>query len=187
MVVLGKGTVVNGSAPVSLVNAKLNSNIEHSETEDYLQLLLDAAIDEAESYTGRPMLRRTGVKIGLESWSKEVLLQTSPVTDITSVTYKDKSGNEQTLDATDYVLVFLDDRETLRFVKEPGDLPELLENEPYPIEVIMDVGYSDSDFPSDIKQGIMLIFSDNELYREDRPMKLGRSSRVKLRPYRINR
>lgn len=187
MIVIGNGTLVAGDAAVvELATAKLNSNIEHDQTDDYLQLLLDASIQEAETYTGRNLARLEGVKIGLESWSKEVLLHTSPV-EVTAVTYKDKNGAEQTLAPTEYRVFFLDGRESLRLIKEPGELPDLDPNEPYPIEVEMTVGYGPTKCPADIKQAVLLIFSDNELFREDRPMKLGRSSRVKLRPYRINR
>lgn len=188
MVLISNGEKAAGTPVVELAMAKQNSNIEHDHTDAYLQLLLDASIQEAENYTGRALIRRTGVIYAFEGWSDEVLLHTSPVA-ITGVTYRDGAANAQVLADTEYSVLVRDDRESLRVKSGPGGLPDLYDGEqyPYPIEITMDVGYTAETCPADIKQAILLIFSDNELFREDRPMKLGRSSRVKLRPYRINR
>lgn len=187
MVTLSKGTVESGSAPVSLAMAKYNSNIEHDATDEYLQLLLDAAIQEAEDYTGVSMYRKTGVKIGLENWSKDVLLNVSPVTAISAITYKDEDGTDQTLNGSAYALVSKDGREYLQLTGEVSDMPTLHESTQYPIEVTMTTGYADEDFPASIKHGILLIFSESELFRESRKLTVSRSCRAKLRPYRINR
>ncbi len=181
MKVLVPGTR-SATLPVSLDIAKANSNIEHDDSDDLLGLLLEAAIAEAENYTGRSLRSATGVKVGVEEFVREMQLPHYPVASIASVSYKSATGDDVVMPPSNYELVTDEESSTLYFVDE--DFPETKQGLSLPITITYSVGYSDSDFPADIKKGILLIFSHNELYREDMPLKFNRSSRVALRPYR---
>ncbi|MEO0573214.1 MAG: head-tail connector protein [Bacteroidota bacterium] len=179
-----KGELVASPEIMSLTLAKANSNIEHDDSDDLLQLLLDGAMSEAESYTGISIKKRN-VTIGFSEWAKKLVLPYHPVNEITNVSYIDANGESQDLETTDYKLYSYDNGLTERVLIMFTDFPALEEDNPFPISVEAVMGYD--EVPSDIKQAILLIFSHNELYREDAPIKLDRSSRAKLRPYRVDR
>lgn len=166
---------------VTLDQAKFNSNIEHVDTDAFLQLLLDAAIVEAENYTERSIQKR-GVTIHFSAFSKKMVIPYNPIISITSITYMDVDGLEQTVDSGVYKVVSYDNGLTQKLYFSWDSAPELDADEDFPITVTAVAGYADA--PADIKQAILLIFSHNEMFREDAPIKLDRSSRAKLRPYR---
>lgn len=90
--------------PVSLATAKKYLRVDHADDDDLIQILISAARQAAEHETGRIF--------GTSSWRIVELcfpdrglplgLNLSPVQSITSITYKDKAGTEQTLQ--DYTL-----------------------------------------------------------------------------------
>lgn len=182
MKILSHGTK-GTTPPVSLELAKANSNIEHEENNALLGLLLSASVSEAENYTGMDLMGTTGIKLGVNGWYEEIMLPHYPVSAITSISYKAANGDDTTLPTENYELVHEDLNSTIVFNLET--FPCTKAGLALPITITYSTGYTTC--PADIQKGILLIFSHNELYREDMPLKFNRSSRTVLRPYRRNR
>lgn len=175
------GAVDSTVKVVTLDQAKFNSNIEHSDTDAFLQLLLDAAIVEAENYTERSFQKRD-VTIAFSSFSKKLEIPYNPIISITQITYVDVDGNVQIVASGDYKLVSYSNGLAQKIYFSWDTPPEVDVDEDFPVTVTAVAGYADA--PADVKQAILLIFSHNEMFREDAPIKLDRSSRAKLRAYR---
>lgn len=170
--------------PVTLNQAKANSNIEHTDADTYLQMLLDGAIIEAENYTGTSILKRN-VGIGASGWAKKMELPYNPISTISKVSYKNLAGTDIDLETADYKLYTHDNgtRQVLLF--NLATFPDLEEDNPFPITITAIAGYlTAATVPADIKKAIMVMFSQAEMYREDVPTSVARTSRSLLRPYR---
>lgn len=108
--------------PVSLADAKLFCKLDSDLTADdtLLDMLIGAARTYAEAFTGRSFISQ-GWRLVLDSfpgyglngvaWGRTyglprqaVLLERSPVTAVTSITYLAMDGTTQTMPSTDYVL-----------------------------------------------------------------------------------
>ncbi len=178
------GTVDATVIPVLLDLAKANSNIEHNDTDAYLQLVLDASVIEAESYLERAIHKRTAV-IYLEDLDQEIVLPYGPIISISSVKYVDEAGTEITVVSDQYGMVPYENGLSAKLYFKWDTEPIVNAKNPYPVTVTVVAGYASADtIPADIKKAILLIFSQHELFREDMPVKLDRSSRALLRPYR---
>lgn len=162
-----KGDPVNGAEVVTLALAKQNSNIEHADSDALLQVYLDGAVEDAESYTGTIILERD-VTIQFSGWAARYVLPVYPVKSFTSLKYYDKDGVEQTVDASDY-----------RFYENVGEhrlqmlfdtYPDLEEDNPFPVEIVVRAGYATAAMPAKIKSAVMMRFSQREMYREDQPI-----------------
>lgn len=178
------GDVDRSVEPVTLAMAKANSNIEHSDSDTYLQLLLDTSISEAESYTGRAIFKRP-VNIRLERFEKEIVLPYGPIISITSLVFVDENGVDTIVDALMYDIVPCENGQSaiLYFKADPPTSVSV--HNPMPVKVNALAGYGTADeVPWDIKKAILLIFSQQEMYREDMPLKADKASRALLRPYR---
>lgn len=175
------GAKVSGAEVVTLALAKQNSNIEHSDTEAYLQLLLDAAVEDAENYTGTSLLQRN-VIISFTDWATIYELPLAPIQSITSVKYLDADGAEQTVDTSGYTFYTKDGQHRLQI--ELDTFPVLDEDAPFPVTVTCVAGFATADMPAFVKSAVMMRFSHKELYREDMaiPTSMDRAFQNALRP-----
>lgn len=87
--------------PVTLAEAKSQCRVDSSDDDTYLETLIAAATDHVEQYTGRAIISQTW-KLTLDAFSDSILLPKGPVQSVSSVTYYDTNGDEQTLSADDY-------------------------------------------------------------------------------------
>ncbi len=175
------GEKESGAAVVTLALAKQNSNIEHSDTEAYLQLLLDAAVEDAENYTGTSLLQRS-VIISFSEWALTYELPLAPVQSITSVVYQDENGAEQTLETSQFTFYSNGGRHYVQINVDAW--PILDEDAPFPVTVTCVAGYATADMPAFVKSAVMMRFSHKELYREDMPIptSMDRAFQNALRP-----
>jgi len=169
---------------VSLAVAKNNSNIADSFIDDdaLLQLILDAAIQEAENYIETPIQHRNMV-IELSEWPGIFEMPLYPITGITGIVYKDVDGQDQTVSASDYFLYSMDGRNKIKFTWDSS--PSLSGSEVFPIKINCRAGYATDDMPGPIKSAVLLRFSHRERFREDVPTSYNRSFYAALRPYRL--
>ncbi len=169
---------------VSLELAKANANIEYSHVDDLLNLYLDAAIQDAENYTGQH-INPKNCTIEFKEWEDFLILKTNPFT-VTAITYIDADGETVTMPDTDYKFI-TDQQNTSQDVQLLVDeYPELHADTDYPITITGTVGYTAATIPTAIQSAILLKFAHKEMFREDAP-KTGadRSFNAALRPYRI--
>lgn len=172
-----------GDTVIDLDTAKQNSNIEHSDTESYLGILLDAAVQDAEKYTGTSILKRN-VTLEFSAWTQAYVLPTYPIQSITSVSYLDTDGAEITLDAADYI--FYENAGLHKLLIKLDSFPDLYEIADFPVKVVAVAGYDNADMPAAIKSAVMMRFSQKERFREDQPIPTShdRAFNAALRPFK---
>jgi len=168
------GPTVADSEIVSLEIAKLNSGIYYVSDDALLQLFVDAVAYEIENYIGYPVLQRDAAVVTLRYWELSYRLPLV-FNEITTITYKNLEGTETPLvEGMDYV-VFGDDFSLLN--ESPANFKG-------PITITGKAGYANADIPKDMVDAALLMFSERELFRENRPVKLNTAAQSKLRPYK---
>lgn len=170
---------------VDLAAAKVHLRIEHDDEDADIQQIIDSAMSEVESYIGGPVLERTGVEFGLSGWQTNTKFPTGPVTEITSVEYL-KSGEESysTLDTSFYKLYNFGTTSQQIVIREAGQTESLEEETLDAVKITAKVGWPLNDVPEDIKKALLLIIDDAYTFRGEKELKINRSSRNLLRPYK---
>lgn len=169
---------------VTLGDAKMNSNIETAFTDDddLLNIILDAAIEEAENYIESPIKHRN-IDVQLTEWPLVFEMPVYPVTSITSITYKDSDGNSQTVNSSQYLLYEKDGRNKIKFNLDSE--PALDDDEFFSITISCQAGYSTADMPAQVKNAVLMRFSHRERFREDIPTSYNRMFHAALRPLKL--
>lgn len=97
--------VTPASTPaVTLATFKGFIRQDHDHEDSTLQILLDAATAQAESYVQASLMRQTRRVSITGTPPTEITLDMGPVQGITSITYKDLNNTTQTISSSDYVL-----------------------------------------------------------------------------------
>jgi uncharacterized phiE125 gp8 family phage protein len=90
--------------PITLEEAKLHLRVDVDDDDDLIEALITAARETAEHLTGRSLITQTWERL-LDAFPEaEIELGRAPVQSITSITYVDEAGDEQTMAAEDYSL-----------------------------------------------------------------------------------
>lgn len=89
------------SEPVSLVQAKAQCAVDHSDDDGLLTRLIETARSLVEARTGLSLITQT-VAAKCDSFSDLSRLPFGPVTSVSSVAYVDADGADQTLSASIY-------------------------------------------------------------------------------------
>ena len=90
--------------PVTVDELKTHCVIDHSLDDDYLSDVLDTAREQVEADTGRALVEQTWQLLG-SAFPAEINVPKPPLVAVSSITYIDTDGEEQTLDAADYQVV----------------------------------------------------------------------------------
>lgn len=169
---------------VSLEDAKLQIRIEHDYEDTEVQGFIDAAVAEAESYLGGPILERE-VVFGIPDWQLRTDFPSGPVTAITSVEYL-ASGDESytTLAATNYKLYNFGTTHQQLIIKSAAHSTTLEEETDDAIQITATVGWPEAEIPQDIINAVKLLLTDKYEYHGEKELKMNRSSRTLLRAYR---
>ena len=155
---------------IDLPTAKQNSNIDFNDQDALFTVFLNAIETEIENHIGAPVIERSSAVIQADVWGD--LTFSIPVNEITEVSYISTDDIETLI--TDYD--FFANELTLGGVK-PSDFKRL--------KITCTAGYPEADIPSDIKNAALLMFSERETYRENRPLKLNYAAQSLLRAYKI--
>jgi hypothetical protein len=168
------GPTVTASEIVTLEIAKLNSGIDYTSDDILLQLFVDAVAYEIENYIGYPVLQRDSAVVTLRYWETVYGL---PIhfNEITGITYKNNENQQVALAVDDDYDVFENELTLINDV--PADFKG-------PITITGKAGYANADIPKDMVDAALLMFSERELFRENRPVKLNTAAQSKLRPYK---
>lgn len=86
--------------PVSLTEAKLHLRVDHDDEDDLIEMLITAARQQAENYTGRAIINQTW-ELTLDQFpDDDMALPPAPLSSITSIIYKDLNGVNTTASAS---------------------------------------------------------------------------------------
>jgi len=150
-------TVAPTAAPVSLVEAKAHLRVDHSDDDSLIEGLIEAATAYLDGWTGilgRALVTQTW-RQDLAAFGDPIRLPLSPVASVSSVTYYDQAGAEQTLSASAYVL--LADSAGAYIDLASGQSWPAVANKADPVRVTFVTGYgAASDVPRPIRQAILL-------------------------------
>lgn len=91
------------SDPVTLADAKAQCRVDGTDEDELIDGLIAAATAHVEAYTGRSIITQT-LRLKTDAFTDEILLPRGPVQSVSSVTYYDANGNEQTASPTLYQL-----------------------------------------------------------------------------------
>jgi uncharacterized phiE125 gp8 family phage protein len=92
---------------MSLAEAKAHCRVDHDDEDAYLVALIEAATGHLDGYSGvlgRALLSQTW-RQDFEDFGDVMRLPVGPVQSVTTVSYQDASGVDQTLASTEYVLL----------------------------------------------------------------------------------
>lgn len=164
-------TVAPTAEPVTLAEAKAHLRIETSVTDDdtLVTSLIVAARQMAERMTGRGFITQTWA-LGLPAfpayYEPPVRLPRGPVQSISSITYLDQAGNEQTLDPSVYVFSNSQTAATISLAyNQVWPIPACQENA-VTITFVVGYGAASTDVAAsaeDARRAMLLIIGD--LYR----------------------
>lgn len=177
--------------PVTLAEAKAHLRIEHALDDAYITSLIKAARYHAEDYCWRAFMRQTWEVI-LDGFPDSGVLELprGQLNSITSVTYLDADGVEQTLPTTEYVADTFSERGRVR----------LGYSKSWPtwrgqwdaVRVRYEVGGDAAGVPAPVKQAVLLLVS--QMYENRTPDVVGTivtpltfAIESLLGPYRLTR
>lgn len=94
-------SVAPEAEPVSVSDAKLHLQVEHSADDTYIGQCIASARGHIEDMTGTRLMSQT-VVLRTDTWSDLQRLPVGPIVSITSITYTDVDGVSQTLSTNVY-------------------------------------------------------------------------------------
>lgn len=154
------------SEPITLDEAKAHLRVDAADEDAMISALIVAARQAAEHITGRALMTQTW-EVAFDEFDESGLwLQYPPLVSITSITYLDEAGAEQTLDAADYVLNDYDEPAVIKPAADV-DWPATL-CEPNAVTVRYVAGYANAAaVPQAIKQWMLLRIGAMYAHREE--------------------
>jgi uncharacterized phiE125 gp8 family phage protein len=130
-----------------------------------VQLYQMAAETKVENATGRALSERE-LRFRCDAFGKAVKLPVAPVIDVSAVTYLDRDGDEQTLDASSYVL--LDKLENPRLVLKPGQSWPATWEIGGAVAVTFRAGWEDAeDIPAPLRMAVLQTVAGMYEFREE--------------------
>lgn len=176
--------------PVTVGDLKEHCRIDTNDDDVYLQSLIEVATSNLEAFAWRSFMTQT-VEVSLDGFPCwELILPRGKVQSVTSITYIDTAGDEQTLSSAEYI------------VDTKSDIPRITPAYGYTwpstqcrinavtITIISGFGSTASSVPDAIRHAVMLLAADFYNNREGHSdLKLeaipfGIKSLVQ--PYRVN-
>lgn len=150
--------------PISTAEAKAHLNVSHSADDDYIDALISAARDLAETRLNRQILT-ADYRWRRDRFADVMVFPLSPVSAVTAVKYLDSDGAEQVLDAAVYDVDLFRDPAEIRLAYQqswPSVYPV-----PNAVRVEFACGWADAaSVPAAIKQWMFLQIGDMYLHRE---------------------
>jgi uncharacterized phiE125 gp8 family phage protein len=187
-----KVTTAPAAEPVTLTDVKNHLKVDTSDDDDLIGVMIQAAREYVETYTGRAVMEQTIEErvdyfpaVTYTNPRGGIELRFAPLKTLTHLKYKDSDGTEQTLAAnTDYVLDNIS--EPPRIFPAYGVSWPISRDEPNAVWFEYVAGYTTaSDVPASIKQAIFLIVGKMYEQREDSVKNLPTASKWLLDTVKI--
>lgn len=151
-------TVDPADTPVSLTEAKAHLRVDFDDDDDLITALIGVAVDHVDGWSGilgRALMTQTW-RQDFNCFRPSLRLPLAPAASITSITYLDPNGDQQTVDPANYAL----------WADGAGPLVYFVTGFAYPaisiegkaVSVTYVAGYGDADaVPAPIKAAILLL------------------------------
>lgn len=167
---------------ITAADLRTHSRMDYTGEDEYLEQLIDAAVEAAESYTWRRFVTQTWDQ-SFDAFADPLVLRYPPLSSVTSVTYTDTNGDTQTASSsTLYETGQINGIDVVR-LRYDQTWPTTRGHEDV-VTVRFVCGYGDpDDVPEDIKQAVRLHVAHHFWNREGQKMPNG--FYIKLHPYKI--
>lgn len=152
------------TTPVSLAEAKLHCHVDHDDDDSLITTLIAAATEHLDGWAG--LLGRAMVT---QSWRQDFcrfgcLRLPLPAASITSITYHDANGDQQTL-STDIYDLFADARGSFVDLKPDQSWPGT-QTRHDAVSVTFVAGSGAADVPAPLKAAVLMLTAHLYLHRE---------------------
>ena len=137
--------------PLTLADAKAHLRVSSGAEDGYIETLITAARNVAESYTGRAFIPRS-LRYRLDFFPRELLLPVAPVQAVTQIDYVDYAGATQTLAAEAYQVDVASTPARIRPAYQARwPCTRAVLNA---VTVLFDAGYAGAGSPEDSRAGV---------------------------------
>lgn len=175
-----------------LLRTHIQYDLNDPETNTWLDLLIQAARQWAETFTGRSFIKQS-LLLTLDDFpGDEIILPRPPLISVSSVKFIDTDSTTTTVSSSKYH-VNTDDEPGLVVLKDDKDWPDGTPKTTQAVEVRYDGGYGSarSDVPGDIRTAILQLVAhwfqnrSNVTKGEGVPREVPMTVKSLLYPYRI--
>ena len=151
-------------AILSLPSTKKFLRIIDTEEDETIQENILSAISEAEGLTNRQFAKAT-YELYLENFPRENFkFPKNPINEIVSIEYMDLEGKYQLLDSSTYYLYKLHEVGKIEFEEYPN---VQIKRHKQAVRITFTCGYSESEFPQDLRQWLKVRVSTLFEFREE--------------------
>lgn len=185
-------TVEPAEEPLTVAEAREQCLIDDAEFDGSLSGFIAAARQHVEAWTGLKLVTQT-VVMRADSFKVLARLPVAPIASVSSVTYLDSDGVEQTLSTDVYETVLIGQAPTIRLKLDQAWPSYRPVSDAVRVTAVAGYGLA-AAVPDDIKQAMRLLIGDWFQNREDTMVNPGRSqdilpipngANLLLRKYRI--
>jgi uncharacterized phiE125 gp8 family phage protein len=151
--------------PVTLAEASLWMRYDQTMQTSVITALITAARIDVETWTNRTLIDTT-YEYYLPNLCSSMDIPTSTVQSITSITYIDTNGTEQTLDPTLYALDNISIRN--KVYRLPNQFFPDVQVQPNAVKMTFPAGFGadGTDVPQNLRQGLLMRLAELFEYRE---------------------
>ncbi|PPD12161.1 head-tail connector protein [Methylophilus sp.] len=152
-------TIQPASEPVTLEQAKAQCRVDHADEDDLITALIKPARELAEHRTGRALITQTCEWVLPCLDGDKIAFPVAPVQSISSITYLDSNGVEQTLPTSVYALDKTGNGKHYLRLKCGQSWPSVL-SQFDAVKITFVAGYGDADdVPAAVKQWMLLVIA----------------------------
>lgn len=179
-------TTQPASEPLSTPEAKLHLKVEHTADDTLIAAIITAAREGVENYIGRGLITQTITQVfdSFPLGGDPMKLSIGQLQSVTSITYTDDAGANQTVDPSVYVVHTYNDPPLISLAS--GQSWPSPKQQAQVVRVVYVVGYgAASSVPVAIKQSMLLAIAHWYENRADSVRRLPTQAQHLLNPYRV--
>ena len=150
---------------LSVADAKTFLRVDSSDEDALISDLISVAVESVQKYTGHVFSYNETMELNLQRF-EAVNLPLTPIVTINSISYRDVSNVQQTLNASSYWIEPL--ASTSNVLRFKGTTPSVYEYSSHPITVSVEIGYEETEsIPPMMIHAVRLLVSQYYDQREN--------------------